>query len=168
MFLVSLFRAYNFLIPDYNTPILQLLKISTHMRYFSNSYVISTSPNNDIYKELKKRKINELEEELINLPDIKIHNEIDLYISSCFIPELEVNSQISSKNNQQEQISIVNNNIEEDINDFFNKILEYFKRHNKLYNKNTILLYFIKMIKIYELNSNILNEKEFIVKIEEI
>ena len=102
MFLVSLFRAYNFLIPDYNTPILQLLKISTHMRYFSNSYVISTSPNNDIYKELKKRKINELEEELMRTTNIKNEKAKNLSSSSSLLPKSEVYSKNSLENNQLE------------------------------------------------------------------
>ena len=62
MFLVFLLKVYNLFVFYYYTPILELIKISTNIKYFSNYYVICTSLNNDIYNELRKRKINDLEE----------------------------------------------------------------------------------------------------------
>ena len=117
MILVSLFIASNLFIPNNYRTIIQLLRISMHVKYFSNSYVICTSHNNDIYKELKKRKINELEEEfnefikfklnkskeeeLKSTTDIK-NNKIEYLTSySSLFQETEVYSENSLESNHQ-------------------------------------------------------------------
>ena len=102
MFLVFLFKAYNFFVFNYYTPILELIKISTHIKYFSNYYVICTSSNNDIYNEFRKRKINELEEELMRTTNIKNEKAKNLSSSSSLLPKSEVYSKNSLENNQLE------------------------------------------------------------------
>lgn len=60
MFLVSVFKAFIYFGSDYKTPIIQLFKLSTHMKCLSYSYVICTSLNNDINYKFRKRKLAEL------------------------------------------------------------------------------------------------------------
>ena len=221
MFLVFLFRTYNFFISDNNTPNIHLLRISTHMKYFCFSNVVCNGNKHDIDDKSRKRKINELNEkesielnkeelnveefnennreyyeeefnklykkfnieefneelfnklykelnefndfneELIETPDIKIHNEIDFSIYSCFSPETESNfensdkynqledldlsnpsfflpeSEVHSQNflesNQSEKVYIESNNTEKDINYFFEKILKLLDKNKQKY-----------------------------------
>lgn len=99
----------------------------------------------------------------MSLLDIKIHDEIDLYIHSCFLLEPEVNFENSLKNNQKEQVSIHN-----EINNLYEKTKNYFEKSKK--KENIIILrYFKKIIINYKLlEVNKINKKEFIAKIEEI
>ena len=126
MFLMSLSRAYSLLIPNNNTQIIQLLRISTNIKYFSNSYVTCTSSKNDIYDISRKRKFNELgeefkelnefikftlneineykDEELMSLQNKKNNKTEDSLSSSCLFQELEIYSENYLESNQQEDL----------------------------------------------------------------
>ena len=95
-------------ISDNNTPIIQFYKTSIYIEYFLNSYVICTSPYNDIYNKSRKRRYREIiEKELMSLLDIKIHDDIDLYIRSCFFLEPEVNFENSFKINKKNKFLLI-------------------------------------------------------------
>ena len=132
MFLVSLFRTSNLFIYINYTQILQLLNISTQIKYFSNSYVICTSNNNDISDKMNKRKFNEIkEEELASLSAIKYNKIEDKSTISGLLQESEIYIENSSKNNHPEKVFISNNNIDKDINNFFDKVLVYLEKKYK-------------------------------------
>ena len=176
MFLLFLFGVSNFFISDINTLIFKLLKISTYMKYFSNSYAICTNLNNDLDNVSRKRKFNEfneaketneVKEKNESLSGIRFKSDNYLLINPNILLKPEVNSINSSKSNQPEQVSISNENIEKRINDFFDKTLRYLKTRNRLHNK-VILLYFSEIMKLYESNINIINKKILKAKIEEV
>ena len=167
MFAVSLFITSNLFISDNFTPILQLSRIYTYMECFSNPYVICTNPNNDLDNKSRKRKFNELKEEVIILSDLKNNKNEDLSGSSAFFQEPILYSENSSKNNLVEQASIENNEIRKYI------VFLYLKIINNL--NDTVILIYDKiksscddMIEYYRFHSNVINKKEFITKIEEI
>ena len=166
MILVSLFIASNLFIPNNYKTNIQLLRISMHVKYFSNSYVICTSHNNDTDNKSRKRKFNEYsefkEKKLIALPDIKNNKIEDLSCFSSLFIKSEVYSENFNKNNKQEQV-----HVENEINGFYNDIIEYLEKNKRIHN-NIILRYFKKLIRNYELIKNKINKKEFITKIEEI
>ena len=129
MFLLSLFRVSNFFISDYNPTILEFLRISIHIKYFSSSYVTCTSQNNDIYDISRKRKFYELEEEfkefnefieltpeefneykkieLISLTNMKNSKTEDLIISSAFLQEQAVNFENFIESYGQEDLDLL-------------------------------------------------------------
>ena len=108
-------------------------------------------------------------------PELKVNSEnssesnqpeiIEISDSSCMSPELEVQSQISLKNYQPKLISIDYNNTKKNIN-YYEAILKYLER--KKIESKIIKSYFLEMIRNYESNKTLINEGEFIAKIEEI
>ena len=166
--MLSLLETSDFFISNNNTPILQLFRIFTHMKYFSGLYVVCTSNNNDLVDKSRKRNFDEFNEEnsLSLQQNIKNKKIEDLSRPFDFIVESEESHENPSKNNTPKQV-IIEYKTEKYICNLYFCIINYITK-NDLINYDKILSLFEEMIRNYELNKNMINKKEFKLKIETI
>ena len=168
MLLVSLLETSDFFISNNNTPILQLFRIFTHIKYFSDSYVVCISNNYDLVDKSRKRNFDEFNEEnsLSLQQNIKNKKIEDLSRPFDFIVESEESHENPSKNNTPKQV-IIEYKTEKYICNLYFCIINYITK-NDLINYDKILSLFEEMIRNYELNKNMINKKELKLKIETI
>ena len=167
--MLSLLETSDFFISNNNTPILQLFRIFTHIKYFSDSYVVCISNNYDLVDKSRKRNFDEFNEEnsLSLQQNIKNKKIEDLSRPFDFIVESEESHENSSKISQPEQDFIEQNMIQKSINELYSKIFINLTNNESLYYDKVFYL-FEEMIRNYELNKNMINKKELKLKIETI